>query len=130
MRGHASISPHFRWAGCRTGLSALLVTVALGAVFTVMSPAGDGQAEMRVKLKDGRVLTLPVDPDDIDSVTFPGKPGDAADVLKRQPIRRAADQIRDDEQSIRRSRDAENRAAEAAKAAEAAATAAAEAAAV
>lgn len=130
MRGHASISPHSRRAACRKGLSALLMTVALGAVFTVMSPAGDGQAEMRVKLKDGRVLTLPVDPDDIDSVTFPGKPGVAADVLKRQPIRRAADQIRDDEQSIRRSRDAESRAAEAAKAAEAAANAAAEAAAI
>jgi hypothetical protein len=106
------------------------MTFALSTVFNVMLPAGGAHAEMRVKLKDGRVLTLPVDPDDVDPVTFPGKPGAAADVFRRQPIRRAADQIRDDEQSVRRSRDAENRALEAATAAEAAAKSAAEAAAI
>ena len=54
------------------------MTFALSTVFNVMLPAGGAHAEMRVKLKDGSVLTLPVDPDDVDSVTFPGKTGAAA----------------------------------------------------
>lgn len=84
---------------------------------------------MRIKLKDGRVLTVPVEPDQVDSVTFPGKAGTPPGVLKLQPIKRAADQIKEDGQSIRTSREAERRALEAAKAAEAAAKTATEAAA-
>lgn len=96
-----------------------LVPAVLG---TLVLSATDALAEMRVKLKDGRVLTLPVGPEEVDSVTFPGKPGAASGILKLQPIRRAADQIKDDEKSIQTSRDAERRALDAAKAAEAAAS--------
>lgn len=107
----------------------MLAALIAGTVCIFMLPLADAGAEMRVKLKDGRVLTLPVDPDEVDSVTFPGKAGSPPGVLKLQPIRRAADQIKEDEKSIQTSRDAERRALEAATAAEAAAKAAAEAAA-
>ncbi len=127
MRGHLSISTVPFWAVCSKALPAALMTFVLCAAIL---PAGDVQAEMRVKLKDGRVLTLPVDPDEVDSVTFPGKPGARPDILKLQPIKRAADQIKDDEKSIRSARDAETRALEAARSAEAAAKSAAESAAI
>lgn len=107
----------------------MLAALIAGTVCIFMLPLADAGAEMRVKLKDGRVLTLPVDPDEVDSVTFPGKAGSPPGVLKLQPIRRAADQIKEDEKSIQTSRDAERRALEAATAAEAAAKVAAEAAA-
>ena len=125
MRGHLSISTGALKAACSKCLLGVLMPAVLCAV---MLTGADTRAEMRVKLKDGRVLTLPVDPDEVDLVTFPGKPGAASDILKHQPIRRAADQIKDDQKSIRTSRDAERRALEAARAAEAAAKTAAEAA--
>lgn len=126
MKGHLGISTGSLRAACSKYLRVALMPAML---CIAVLPGTDANAEMRVKLKDGRVLTLPVDPDEVDSVTFPGKPGVAPGVLKLQPIRRAADQIKDDKKSIQTSRDAERRALEAAKAAEASAKSAAEAAA-
>lgn len=125
MRGHLGISTGVLCAACSKYLLGALACVVLCAI---VLPAADIRAEMRIKLKDGRVLTLPVEPDQVDSVTFPGKPGAAPGTLKLQPIRRAADQIKEDQKSIQSSRDAERRALAAAEAAEAAAKAAAEAA--
>ena len=126
MRGHLGISPGIIRGTFGTCLRAVL---ASGVLCAMMLTVADVRAEMRVKLKDGRVLTLPVDPEDVESVTFPGKPGAATGILKYQPIRRAADQIKDDEKSVQTSRDAERRALAAAKAAEEAAKTAADAAA-
>lgn len=122
MRGHLGKLTGTIWVACSKCMIAALIPAVLG---TIVLPATDAQAEMRVKLKDGRVLTLPVEPGEVDSVTFPGSPGATSGTLKLQPIRRAADQIKDDEKSIQTSRDAERRALDAAKAAEAAAGAAA-----
>lgn len=126
MTGHLGISTI---AGSAIRNNRILAVGIAGMLCIFGLPVADAGAEMRVKLKDGRVLTLPVEPDQVESVTFPGKAGTPPGVLKLQPIKRAADQIKEDEKSIRTSRDAERRALEAAKAAEAAAKTAAEAAA-
>lgn len=126
MIGHLGISTGAVSGASGTYLRTVLASLALCAMILGVT---DGHAEMRVKLKDGRVLTLPVEPGEVESVTFPGKPGAESEILKLQPIRRAADQIKDDQKSIQTSRDAERRAVSAAKAAEAAAKTAAEAAA-
>ena len=102
---------------------AISVALALSAAVALPAPA---DAEMRVRLKDGRVLTLPVGPDDVESVTF--GPDGKADGAAEQPAERAARQIREDAERVRSAREAERRARDAAKAAEDAAKRAAEAA--
>ena len=98
----------------------------LFAVLAVIFFGSGTSADMRVKLKDGRVLNLPVTPDQIDSVTFGSGPAgpvpaESGAMRRKQPVGRAAAQIKADEKSIRTSRDAEKRALDAAKAAGAAA---------
>lgn len=94
-----------------------LFAVASGLMLIAMP----GAADMRVKLKDGRILKLPISPDQIDSVTFGPDSAAKGRLNQKQPVRRAADQARADEKSIQTSRDAERRAVAAATAAEAAA---------
>jgi hypothetical protein len=94
------------------------------AVLAVSAACPAADAEMRVRLKDGRVLTLPVDEDQVDSITY----GNGANG-RLQPARRAADQIREDEERVRSAREAERQAGDAAKAASEAAAKAQEAAA-
>jgi hypothetical protein len=111
----------------RAGTSIAALVIVLFALVPVLS---DVSAEMRVKLKDGRILKLPVAPDQIDSVTFGPDSATKRPLNQKQPVRRAADQARSDERSIQTSRDAERRAVEAAKAAQAAANTAGDAAAL
>jgi two-component system, NtrC family, response regulator len=85
-----------------TSIAALMI-----AVFTFVSVVPNVSADMRVKLKDGRILTLPVAPDQIDSVTFGSDSSVKGTLNQKQPVRRAADQVRADERSIQTSRDAE-----------------------
>ena len=99
----------------RLCVGALLLATALPAL-----PAG---ADMLIRLKDGRTIAVPVDPGDIESVTY-GAPPEAEKTGRAQPASRAAAQIEADAESVRRSLDAERRAEEAAAAAEAAAEAA------
>jgi hypothetical protein len=80
-------------------------------------------ADMQIRLKDGRVLTVPVDQDQIESITF-GKSADGPAATKRPPAARAADKARQDAAHVRSAAEAAARAAAAAaRADEAAATA-------
>ncbi|MBT5047951.1 MAG: hypothetical protein HOM58_05570 [Rhodospirillaceae bacterium] len=88
----------------------LIAFVALVSALPV--PA---QADMKVRLKDGRTISVPVDKDEVDAITF-GKP----DAL-RPLAKRAADRIREDSDQIRFAEEAARKAAEAAQRAEEAA---------
>jgi hypothetical protein len=106
------------------------IAMLMIAVFALVPVVSNVSADMRVKLKDGRILKLPVAPDQIDSVTFGPDSAAKGPLNQKQPVRRAADQARADERSIQTSRDAERRAVAAAKAAKAAANMAGDAAAL
>lgn len=86
-------------------MAALVLAVCGNAVF----PAG-AAAEMLVKLKDGRVLSLPVDPGQVDSITYGPNAGVPSLGETQQPVRRAADQLKAGEKIVLTSRDAEQRA--------------------
>ena len=94
--------------------SKFLLCVCLAAFVPCVAPA---LADMKVKLKDGRVLSLPVEREEVDSITF--GPGGAD-----SPAQRAADRLRGDAESVRSASDAVARAEEAVRKAEAAARAA------
>lgn len=120
MSSHLGISANRRSA--RSGLrlftlAGLALSAALGLVAVGTSPVS---ADMLIKLKDGRTISVPVSPGEIDSVTY-GAPPKAAKPATAQPASRAAAQIREDAESLRRARDAETRAINAATAAAAAA---------
>lgn len=97
------------------------IAVLMISAFALVLVVSNVSADMRVKLKDGRVLKLPVAPDQIESVTFGPDSAAKGSLNQKQPVRRAVDQARADERSIQTSREAERRAMGAAKAAEAAA---------
>lgn len=75
-------------------------------------------ADMQIRLKDGRVITVPVDQNEVETILY-GKPSGARPVAKR-----AADKIRKDGEQIRFATQAAKRAAEAAERADKAAKAA------
>jgi len=79
-------------------------------------------AELKIRLKDGRVVAVPVDQADVDSLDF------VKTQNARSPLERAAKKIRDDAKQVRTAAQAARRAAAAAKAAVKAAEAAQEAA--
>jgi hypothetical protein len=87
--------PCFRCAGISLGT---VLVVVCSAVF--LSPSVT--ADMNVKLKDGRILSLPVSPNDVDSVTFDPESHtrtseQSMENRRKQPAHRAADQIKADE---------------------------------
>lgn len=72
-------------------------------VLAIAVAAPQAAADMQIRLKDGRVLTLPVAPEEIDSITFGArKPGPATGTMQgtpadngaRTPAERAAEQLR------------------------------------
>jgi len=80
----------------------------IGLVATAAGFAGAAGADMLVRLKDGRVLTVPVDESEVGSITW-GKSTDGRPVAKR-----AADRIRDDAEEIRSATEAAEKAGRAA----------------
>lgn len=85
-------------------LTSLIAGFSLGA-----------QADMQIRLKDGRTISVPVDQQEVGSVTYGSTRG-------RRPLaKRAADRIREDSDQIRFATEAAHKAAEAAERAEEAA---------
>ncbi|MEX2455422.1 MAG: right-handed parallel beta-helix repeat-containing protein [Rhodospirillaceae bacterium] len=93
------------------------------AALAVLLFSGVASGEMRVKLKDGRVLTLPVEEADVEGIAYGSGTanGSADSPVRLQPVQRVADRMREDEERVHSAREAEQRASQAAKAAEEAA---------
>ena len=102
-------------------LAATLVFLTGLAAVTV-GFAGAARGDMLIRLKDGRVLTVPVDENEVGAITY----GKGAD--KRPVAKRAADRIREDAKEIRFASEAADKAVRAAARAEEAARVAAQAA--
>lgn len=72
-------------------------------------------ADLQIRLKDGRVITVPVDQAEVGSIIY------KKSTTPRSPAKRAADKIRDDAEQVRFASEAATQAAAAAKRAEEAA---------
>lgn len=104
----------------RSFLGSLIVLLPLIAFYSPVV-----MADMQVRLKDGRTITVPVDEDEVSKITF-GKPDGQRPLAKRAAdrIRADSEQIRFATEAARKAADAANRAEEAARVAEKAAQAA------
>lgn len=96
--------------------------IFLTGLAAVAGFAGAARSDMLIRLKDGRVLTVPVDENEVGAITYGKGTGN------RPVAKRAADRIREDAEDARFASEAADRAASAAARAEEAARVAAEAA--
>lgn len=71
----------------------MLLCAALVAVAPWLPPAA---ADMQIRLKDGRMLTVPVDANQVESITFGAPTTPAPGTAKLSPAARAAEKMRND----------------------------------